>query len=80
MRRRSFLRGVVAAFAIGMAPVTLNRVGLDLARDSRPIASGLFRLYRNGELVFEGENCVVDNGVDFVAQLNTQVLSMRFQA
>lgn len=67
MKRRSFIRGLVGAVALSMAPVAFNATRLGLARESAPMASGVFRLYRNGELVYEGENAIEDRGVNKVA-------------
>lgn len=71
MQRRSFIRGAVAAIAIGLAPAFLNKTSLELAgidpASNRDIGTmTVYRIHLDGEreLLSVREIPVVDMGVD----------------
>ena len=76
MKRRTFLRGIAAAFAIGMSPAFLNTtkleiIGLDLAKGDAIGTTSLFRIHSDGirELISAVQNPIVDDGVNGVVSL-----------
>jgi hypothetical protein len=75
MKRRSFIRGAVAAIAIGLSPAFLNKTsleiaGLDLAKGESIGTLVFWKMYPDGsrELIGAKEVPVVDRGINSLYQ------------
>jgi len=76
MKRRTLLKGLAAGIALSLSPVFLNRARLELVHEQEPEYIITVNAYLNGKLVAIGQNRVVDNGVDMLAETSAPGVTM----